>query len=105
MFTSFVYILFSLVFNSHVVRNNITAANISMKMGNVFLNISPPIQWAKGALSLAVKQQEHEADYSPPSSAEVKECVELYLYFPITPSCRGVQLRKAQRQLCLLPLL
>jgi len=35
-----------------------------------------------------------EADHSPPSRAEVKKCVELYLYlyFPNTPSWRGVQL-------------
>jgi hypothetical protein len=33
-----------------------------------------------------------EADHSPPSSAEVKEWVELYLHSPNTPSWRGVQL-------------
>jgi hypothetical protein len=33
----------------------------------------PPIQWVPGALSLGVKQLGHEADHSPPSSAEVKE--------------------------------
>jgi hypothetical protein len=33
----------------------------------------PPIQWVPGALSLGVKRLEPEADYSPPSSAEVKE--------------------------------
>jgi hypothetical protein len=32
---------------------------------------------------LGVKRPEHKADYSPPSSAEVKEWVELYLYSPI----------------------
>jgi len=32
-----------------------------------------PIQQVPGALSLGVKQQGHEADHSPPSSAEVKE--------------------------------
>jgi hypothetical protein len=32
----------------------------------------PPIQWVPGALSLVVKRPEHEADHSPPSSAEVK---------------------------------
>jgi hypothetical protein len=37
----------------------------------------PPIQWVLGALSLGVKQPGHEADHSPPSSAEVKEYVEL----------------------------
>jgi hypothetical protein len=41
----------------------------------------PPIQWVPGALSLG-----REAENSPPSSAEVKECVELYLHFPNTPS-------------------
>jgi hypothetical protein len=30
-------------------------------------------------LSLGVNRPGHEADHSPPSSAEVKECVELYL--------------------------
>jgi len=30
-----------------------------------------------------------EADHSPPSSAEVKECVELYLHSPNKPSWRG----------------
>jgi hypothetical protein len=43
----------------------------------------PPIQWVPGALSLGVKRPGHEADLSPPSSAEVKECVELYLHSPI----------------------
>jgi hypothetical protein len=33
----------------------------------------PPIQWVPGALSMRVKQPGHEADHSPPSSAEVKE--------------------------------
>jgi hypothetical protein len=33
----------------------------------------PPIQWVRGALSLGVKRPEREADYSPLSSAEVKE--------------------------------
>jgi hypothetical protein len=33
----------------------------------------PPIQWVLGALSLGVKRPGHEADHSPPSSAEVKE--------------------------------
>jgi hypothetical protein len=32
-----------------------------------------------------------EADHSPPSGAEVKECVELYLRSPNTPSWRGAQ--------------
>jgi hypothetical protein len=38
----------------------------------------PPIQWVLGALCRGVKRPSREADYSPPPSAEVKECVELY---------------------------
>jgi len=36
-----------------------------------------------GALSLELKRPEREANHSPPSSLEVKECVELYLYSQI----------------------
>jgi hypothetical protein len=43
----------------------------------------PPIQWVPGTLSLEVKRPGREADHSPPSSAEVKECVERYLHSPI----------------------
>jgi hypothetical protein len=53
----------------------------------------PPIQWVPGALSLGVKRPGREADHSPPSSAEVKECVELYLHSPITLSWRGAQFK------------
>jgi hypothetical protein len=53
----------------------------------------PPIQLVLGALSLGVKRKGREADHSPPSSAEVKECVELYLHSSNTPSWRGAQLK------------
>jgi hypothetical protein len=43
----------------------------------------PPIQRVPGALSLAMKQPGHEADHSPPASAEVKENVDLYIHSPI----------------------
>jgi hypothetical protein len=43
----------------------------------------PPIQWVPWALSLGVKRPGRETNHSPPSSAEVKECVELYLHYPI----------------------
>jgi hypothetical protein len=33
-----------------------------------------------GALSLGIKRQGREADYSSPSSAEFIECVEIYLH-------------------------
>jgi hypothetical protein len=49
----------------------------------------PPIQWVLGPLSLGVKRPCRESDHSPPYSAEVKECVELYLHSPSTPSWRG----------------
>jgi hypothetical protein len=54
----------------------------------------PPFQWVLGVLSLRVKRPGREADHSPPSSAEVKECVELYLYSPNAPSWCGAQLKK-----------
>jgi hypothetical protein len=43
----------------------------------------PPIQWVPKDFSLGVKRSGREADHSPPSSAEVSECVELYLHSPI----------------------
>jgi hypothetical protein len=45
------------------------------------------------ALSLGLKRPGREADHSPPFSAEVKECVELHLHSPDTPSWRGAQLK------------
>jgi hypothetical protein len=42
---------------------------------------------------LGVKRPGRQADHSPPSSAEVKECVELQLHSPNTPSWRGAQLK------------
>jgi hypothetical protein len=35
-----------------------------------------------GALFLGIKLPGPEADHSPPSSAEVKKCMKLYLNFP-----------------------
>jgi hypothetical protein len=45
--------------------------------------VEPPTQWVPGALSLGVNRPGSEADHSPPSSAEVIECVELYSHSPI----------------------
>jgi hypothetical protein len=39
------------------------------------------------------KWQEREADHSSPSSAEVKECVELYPHSPDMPSWHSAQLK------------
>jgi hypothetical protein len=63
--------------------------------------IQLPIQCVPGALSLGVKRPGCEVDHSPPSSAEVKECVEVYLHSPNTPSWRGDQFKKSQGQLYL----
>jgi len=52
------------------------------------------IQCVPGALSLGVKRPGREADHSCPSSAEVKEFVELYVRFSNTPSRHGAHLKK-----------
>jgi len=48
-----------------------------------------------GFLSLEVKRPVRETDHSPPSSAEVKECVGLYLHSPNTPSWLGAQVKRS----------
>jgi hypothetical protein len=50
------------------------------------------IQWVPVALSLGLKRPMRETDHSPPTSAEVRKWVELYLR-PHTPSWRGAQLK------------
>jgi hypothetical protein len=42
-----------------------------------------------GGLSLALKRSGREADHSPPSCAEVKEWVEVYLHSPNMSLWRG----------------
>jgi hypothetical protein len=49
-----------------------------------------------GGSSLGVKRPEREADHSRPCSAEVKECVVLYLHSPNTHSWRGAELKQGQ---------
>jgi hypothetical protein len=51
---------------------------------------------------LGVKWPGRKADHSPPSSAEVKEWVELYLHSPNTPSWHGSQLNHGCQLRCLL---
>jgi hypothetical protein len=58
----------------------------------------PLTQWVPGALSLGVERPRREADRSPSSSAEVKECVELYFHSPNTPSWHGAQFKKTVRR-------
>jgi hypothetical protein len=50
---------------------------------NFLLSIQPPILWVPGDLFLEIKRPGREADHLPPSSALVKECMELYLHSPI----------------------
>jgi hypothetical protein len=50
----------------------------------------PPIQWVPGALSPGVKWPGHEADYSPPSSAEVKNAWHYMSTLPPTRHFRGM---------------
>jgi hypothetical protein len=63
----------------------------------------PPIQWVPGTLSVGVKRLGREANHSPPSSAEIKECV--YLYFPSlhTPSWLCAQFKNWLRDDFTLP--
>jgi hypothetical protein len=42
----------------------------------------PPIQWEPGALFPDIKRLGREADYSPPTSAEVKK---IWIYTSIPP--------------------
>jgi hypothetical protein len=60
----------------------------------------PPIQCVEGALSMGVKRPERETDHSPPSSAEVKECVELYLHSPIRLHGLVLRLKKRRCRRC-----
>jgi hypothetical protein len=52
----------------------------------------PPTQWVRGVLSPGVKRPVREADHSPPTTAEDKDWVELYLHSSNTPPWRGAQL-------------
>jgi hypothetical protein len=64
----------------------------------------PPVQWVPGALSMGVKRPGCESDdHLPPSSAEVRDCVETYLHSPDAPSWRGAQLKNGTRTTLPLP--
>jgi hypothetical protein len=62
--------------------------------------IQSPIQWVPGSFSLGVRRPGRKADHSPPSSAEVKDWVQIYIHSPNTPSWRGVQLKKHRAVKC-----
>jgi len=52
-----------------------------------------------------VKRPGREVDHSPPFSAEVKECVELYLHSRNVPSWHGAQIKKSTGTILPVPLL
>jgi hypothetical protein len=66
----------------HRVQNDSGAHPVSYPMGT-------------GGSFLGVKRPGREADHSPPSSAEVKECMELYLHSHNTPSWCGALLKRS----------
>jgi hypothetical protein len=47
--------------------------HFSMSFRSALGPTQPPIRWVPGALSPGIKGQGHEADHSPPISAEVKK--------------------------------
>jgi len=53
---------------------------------------------------LGVKRPGREADHSPLSGTDVKECVELYLHSSNTPLWRGDQFKKGTGTTLPLPL-
>jgi hypothetical protein len=77
------------LWSSHSVSEKVSRSYKSRIMVLYVLIFQPPIQWVPEALSLGVKRPGREDDHSPPSTAEVKECVELYLHSHNTPSWRG----------------
>jgi hypothetical protein len=84
---------YGLYYRGSRVRFSAGAGNFSLHQRVQNGPTQPPVQWVPGALSLGVKRSGREAHHSPPSSAEVKEWVELYLHSPIAPSWRGAQLK------------
>jgi hypothetical protein len=50
----------------------------------------PPIQWVRGPFPGGKVRPGHDGDHSPPSSAEVKNEQELYLFSPLAPTGRIV---------------
>jgi hypothetical protein len=79
-------------------RVRFPAGAVNVSLHHRVQNGSGAHHWVSGILSLGVKWARREANHSPPSNADVKECVELYLHSPSTPYWRGAQLKKAQGQ-------
>jgi hypothetical protein len=76
--------VFHLIVSSNLPSSRHTIPSDGFSRGFPTKNkFEPPIQWVPGALILGVNWPGREADHSPPSSAEVKDCAELYLHSPI----------------------
>jgi hypothetical protein len=60
------------------VKNFLFSTSSRLALGST----QPPIQWLPGALSPGLKRQGREVDHSPPTSAEVKKNVDLYIHSP-----------------------
>jgi hypothetical protein len=54
------------------VHRKVNISLLSIAFRRVLGPTQPPIQWVLEVISAGVKQPGHEADHSPPSSAEVK---------------------------------
>jgi hypothetical protein len=69
-------------------RVSVVVGNFSLfttAFGPALVPTQPPIQRVPGALTLGIKRQGHGADYSSPSSSEIKN-VWSYTSTPNTPS-------------------
>jgi hypothetical protein len=67
--------------------NFVIFEEVTLNMFEVCMNVRERFvllrSLTKDILSLGVKRPECEADHSTPSSAEVKDCVDIYLHSPI----------------------
>jgi hypothetical protein len=73
------YLYHCQILSPNRVKNFLFSTSSGLALGST----QPPIQGVTRALSLGVKLPEREADHSPPTSAEVKKNVDLYIHSPI----------------------
>jgi hypothetical protein len=83
--------VFDFILHCVFVLHQCAVARIRPSQSLIDMTFMPEIM-GTGVLPLEVKRPGREADHSPPSSAEVKECVELYLLSLYTSSWRRAYL-------------